>query len=249
MFPRFSSIALALLAACAAPRMDEAEHARFVAASRMAVVQGLREAGDDVQRVLVLDTGGDSRLVGPWSERKTLERRQRERRAAHTAALEALIRSYGWEVVEADDETLRRLRLQHRRVGADLGISLATHVGSSLGADVVVEPEVHFHYETRHDASDGRWTWTLDWRSEHAIVDARSDRRVAMQVVDTREPMSVARWTDPPEPGALTARAANAMRATGDGVEASALAWMSLHLASYGMDVAEVPRARGIGGH
>ncbi|MEM1449521.1 MAG: hypothetical protein AAGI22_10415 [Planctomycetota bacterium] len=243
------SLALALLAACASPRTDEAQHERFSQASRIAVVQGLRQAGGDAKRVLVLDTQGESRLVGQWSGRRTLERRQRERRVQHTEELKRLIRAQGWEIVEVDEDTLRRLRLQHRRVGDDLGISMATHLGSSLGADVVVDPEVHFLYETGHDASEGLWSWTLDWAYQVAIVDARTDELVALQVVDTRDPMSVARWTDRPAPEELTARAASAMRATGDGVEASTLAWVSLHLASYGMDVADlqpVPRKRGL---
>ena len=224
---------------CASNVSDDTGHTRFRNASEIAFVDGLRDIEPEGKSILVLPVDGETLLDGDWSDRRHVEKQHRARRSEHTLALEDLLRDSGWQVIPLDPDMLRRLRLQYARIAEPDFVSLATHVGSALGAEVVVVPRLDYLYESKLDTNSARWTSSLDWSATYRFVDVESDMVAALRHVDTREPFSVARWTDRPSADEVAARAASAMRATGDGVEASTLAWLALHLASYGIDVVE----------
>lgn len=233
-----------LFAGCATNVDIDSEHVRFRSASELAFVDGLRGVDPTAKSVLVLPVNGESLLLGEWTDRRNLEKRHRALRVEHSRELEHMLRTSGWTVIRCDESVLRRLRRQHVRIADGDFVSLATHIGSALGADIVVVPRLDFHYDTVPlagglDTRNVRWTSMLDWAAIYRFVDVQSDTDMAVRHVDTQEPFSVARWTDRPTTDQVAVRAASAMRATGDGFEASAIAWLALHLMTYGIDVAE----------
>lgn len=194
-------VAVVLSAGCSSAPRDASDDGRFVVATDRAFEDGLAACDPSATRVLVLPASGDSLLDGEWFDRRTVERRQARRRLEHTREIEATLRERGWTVIEVDDATLRRLRRQHARLADDGFVSLESHVGSSLGAEVVVAPRLDFHYDAREDIAGNRWISTLDRAVDYRFIDVRRDIEIAERWVDTRDPSTIERWDPtPPEP-------------------------------------------------